>query len=136
MPSRLTNRLRIPRITDEMVEQIIGNLLRIGVLLAAAVVLIGGIIYLNQHGADHPEYHIFHGVPPALCHIHGILQWASNLRGRGIIQLGLLLLIATPVARVFLSLLAFTLQRDRIYMAMTLLVLLILLYSLFGDAHV
>jgi uncharacterized membrane protein len=53
-------------------------------------------------------------------------------RGRGLIQLGLLLLIATPVARVAFSLLAFVLQRDRTYVMLTAFVLLLLLASLAG----
>ena len=48
------------------------------------------------------------------------------------IQLGLLVLIATPIARVAFSLVAFALQRDRIYVIVTLIVLAVLLYSLTG----
>ena len=46
-------------------------------------------------------------------------------------QVGLLLLIATPVVRVAVSAFGFMLERDRIYVAITLAVLLILLASLF-----
>jgi uncharacterized membrane protein len=60
----------------------------------------------------------------------GIVRDALTLRGRGIIQLGLLLLIATPVARVAFSVAAFAFQRDRLYVVVTLVVLAILLYSL------
>jgi uncharacterized membrane protein len=47
-----------------------------------------------------------------------------------LIQLGLFLLIATPVARVILSVAAFAVERDRVYVAITTLVLAILLYSI------
>ena len=57
-----------------------------------------------------------------------------KLRGRGIIQLGLLLLIATPVARVALSIFGFAKERDRMYVVFTLIVFSILLYSLIGSA--
>ena len=53
-------------------------------------------------------------------------------RGRGLIQFGLLLLIATPVARVAFSVAAFAIQRDRLYVVVTLIVLAILTYSLAG----
>jgi len=56
------------------------------------------------------------------------LRW----RGTGLIQLGLLLLLATPVARVAFSVVAFLLQRDRLYVLVTLIVLGILLYSIAG----
>ena len=49
---------------------------------------------------------------------------------RGLIQFGLLLLIAVPVARVAFSVVAFALQRDRTYVVVTLIVLAVLLYGL------
>jgi uncharacterized membrane protein len=52
------------------------------------------------------------------------------LHSRGLIQLGLLLLIATPVARVAFSVLAFAEQRDWLYVSITLVVLAVLVYSL------
>jgi uncharacterized membrane protein len=48
----------------------------------------------------------------------------------GLIQFGLLLLIATPAARVVFSVAGFAIERDWMYVAITLLVLLTLLYSL------
>jgi uncharacterized membrane protein len=47
-------------------------------------------------------------------------------------QLGLFLLIATPVARVVFSLLAFAIQRDHLYVGITLVVLAVLTFSLTG----
>jgi uncharacterized membrane protein len=123
-----------PSWTDEKVESMIGNLLRTGVSLAAIVVFCGGIIFLAHHGESHTNYHIFQGEPETLTRIPAILQYASQGHGRGIIQLGLLLLIATPVARVAFSMFGFAVQRDRIYVMFTLLVLIILLYSLFGPS--
>ncbi len=49
------------------------------------------------------------------------------------IQLGLLLLIATPIARVAFSVVGFAIERDRMYVVFTLIVLAILLYSLLGS---
>jgi uncharacterized membrane protein len=116
--------------TDQYVEELIGNLLQTGVILASAVVLLGGSIYLIRHGLSAPQYHVFMGEPTDLRTLSGIVRDALTLRGRGIIQLGLLLLIATPVARVAFSVAAFALQRDRLYVVVTLVVLAILLYSL------
>ncbi|MBI3909718.1 MAG: DUF1634 domain-containing protein [Armatimonadetes bacterium] len=117
-------------LTEQQVEEIIGNLLRIGVITAAAVVLAGGVLYLVRHGASPPGYHVFRGEPADLRSVSGIVADALALRGRGLIQLGLLLLIATPVARVAFSVLAFALQRDHTYVIVTLIVLTVLLYSL------
>jgi len=116
--------------SDERFEGVIGTLLRAGVLTAAAVVLAGGIIFLARHGGETPAYHVFRGEPTDLRSVAGILRDASTVSGRGLIQFGLLLLIATPVARVVLSVAIFALERDVRYVGITLLVLSVLLYSL------
>jgi uncharacterized membrane protein len=116
--------------TDRQVEMIIGNLLRTGVLLAAAIVLCGGVIFLVRHGAVTPDYHLFRGEPSDLCSPKGIVSDAVHLSSRGIIQLGFLLLIATPVLRVAACSVAFACQRDRLYVVVSLIVLGLLLYSL------
>jgi len=116
--------------TDRYVEELIGNLLQFGVILASTVVVLGGGIYLFHHGLSAPSYHVFKGEPTELRTISGIVKDARALRGRGIIQLGLLLLIATPVARVAFSIGAFAIQRDRLYIVVAAVVLAILVYSL------
>jgi uncharacterized membrane protein len=116
---------------DERVENFLGNLLRVGVGLAALVVLTGAILYLAQHGAEQPDGRTFEGEPPHLRSPQGIITNAFSGRGRGVIQLGLLLLIATPVARVAFSVLAFAWQRDYLYISLTLFVLAVLLISIF-----
>jgi uncharacterized membrane protein len=118
--------------SDQRVEQFMGNLLRTGVLLAAAVVLVGGVHYLIQHGEEVKDYGKFEGEPEGLRTFSGIVRLALAGRSRGIIQLGLLILIATPVARVVFSVIAFLLQRDYTYVVLTLIVLGILLFSLAG----
>jgi len=121
-----------PDWTDQKMEEIVGNLLRSGVLLSAAVVLAGGVIYLARHWSEHVGYSVFHGEPAELRSVSGIFSQVIAGRGRGIIQLGLLLLIATPVARVIFSVWGFAQERDRMYVGFTLVVLAVLLYSLFG----
>ena len=120
--------------TDQRIENILGNLLRAGVLLSALVVLIGGVIYLLRHGRSPMDFRVFHGEPADLRHVRGIMRDTVALRGRGIIQLGLLLLIATPVARVAFSIFGFAKERDRMYVVFTVIVFSILLYSIIGSA--
>ena len=119
---------------DQKIEDIIGNLLRIGVGTAAAVVLVGAAAYLVRHGFGHANYRVFRGEPSDLRTLRGIVRAASGLHPRGIIQLGLVMLIATPVARVAFSVFAFAVERDRMYMVFTLMVLGILILSLAGIA--
>jgi uncharacterized membrane protein len=123
--------------TDERLEQVLGNLLRSGVLLAAAVVLAGGILYLIHYGdRSISTSPVFQGNAPApeeepeLTSFSGIGHLALQGHSRAIIQLGLLLLVATPIARVVFSAVAFVLERDRIYVLVTFFVLAVLLYSL------
>ncbi len=118
--------------TDQSIEQIIGNLLRFGVMLSAAVVLAGAGLYLRKYGHTLADYRIFRGEPNDLREVHGIIADALAGRGRGIIQFGLLLLIATPVARVAFSLFAFIMEKDWLYVGVTAVVLSLLLISLLG----
>jgi uncharacterized membrane protein len=115
---------------DEQIGRILGNLLQTGVIISAAVVFAGGLLYLIQHGGATPDFHTFHGEPDHLRSLSGIIGAAFALDSRGIIQFGLLILIATPVARVAVSFLAFSRHRDYTYALFTLIVLSVLLYSL------
>jgi len=124
--------LRKAEWTDQKVEIVIANLLRAGVTLAAATVLAGGLLFLLRHGFAPANYRVFAGEPTDLRHWIGIVRAAFALRGRGVIQLGLLLLIATPVARVAFAAFAFAMERDWLYVGISTLVLIVLLYSLLG----
>jgi uncharacterized membrane protein len=120
--------------TDQRIEIIVGTLLRVGVLTAAAVVLFGGILYLARHGHETVEYSTFRGEPAALKSIPAVIQGAASNRAHAIIQLGLLLLIATPIARVLFAAFGFAMEKDYLYVGLTLFVLALLLYSLLGSA--
>lgn len=109
-----------------------GNLLRIGVILSAVVVILGGAVYLFRHGQEFPQYTVFRGEPTDLRTFIGIYQDILAGRGRGLIQLGLLLLMATPLARVLFSVIVFGIRKDTIYVIITLIVLVILIYSIAG----
>jgi len=117
---------------DQRMDQIMAILLRSGVLLAASLVFIGGVVYLSRHDLPTINYRVFQGEPQELRTVSGILREAGKFHGRGLIQLGLLLLIATPVARVLFSVVAFIYEKDWTYVAITMLVLTLLCYSLFG----
>jgi uncharacterized membrane protein len=119
--------------TDRKTEDIIGNLLRAGVLISAGIVVLGALLYLGRHGLQRADYRAFHGEPKNLVSVRAIARYAFTGRGRGIIQLGLLLLIATPIARVAFSIIAFALERDWMYVVFTCMVLAVLCYSLLGS---
>jgi uncharacterized membrane protein len=122
--------------TDRTLENMVATLLRTGVTVAGIVVAIGGTIFLLRHGSEAADHHSFHMLPASDRLLGEILKGAFHDRGRSIIQTGILLLIATPIARVALSLIGFVMERDWKYVAMTALVLSVLLYSLIsGAAH-
>jgi uncharacterized membrane protein len=119
--------------TDRRMDLVIGNLLRSGVLISALVVLFGGVVYLVRHGQSHADYRVFRGEPSDLRSVGGIFHDALAFNGSGIIQFGLLLLIATPVARVAFSIFGFAEEHDRLYVVVSSIVLLVLAYSLIGS---
>lgn len=120
--------------SDEQFDIVLAHVLRFGVLVSAAVVAAGGVVFLARHGFERPSYHVFRGEPLPLRSVHGIVAEGLDLHGRGLIQLGLLLLIATPIARVVFSIAGFARQRDWLYVAITLMVLTLLGYSLLAGS--
>src|SRR5438105_1741806 len=111
------------RWTDERIDRMIGVLLRTGVLVSAVVVFIGGCLYLAQRGGESPDRRTFRGEPADLTHPAGIVRLALAGDDRGIIAFGLLLLIATPVARVALAGYGFLRERDWLYAGVAMFVL-------------
>jgi uncharacterized membrane protein len=115
---------------DKQFEMLLGQLLRVGFLLSAAVVFAGGVLYLLQYCHQSPRYQTFHGEATDLRYAHDVLRDALGGHSRGLIQLGLLLLIATPIARVAFSVIEFAREGDRLYVTTTLIVLAVLIYGL------
>ena len=118
--------------TDERVDNLVGRVLQTGVTVAAAIVFAGGVLYLARHGAEPQDYRIFKGEPAELRGLLGIEVGAAQFHGRSVIQLGLVLLILTPIARVALMGFAFVRQRHATFVVVTLIVLGVLFYSLFS----
>jgi uncharacterized membrane protein len=115
---------------DRRLETIIGRLLQTGVLLAAVTVLTGGVLYLVQNHSGRVDYRNFVPGSPEFLTLSGVARSAIHFESLGLIQFGLLLLIATPVARVALAVVGFALERDRLYTVVSLIVLVILAFSL------
>jgi uncharacterized membrane protein len=118
------------RWSDREVEQLVGRLLQVGIILAAGVVLVGSVLLLVHHGHTTVDFSVFQGETSTLRSVGAVVRAVLSGDRRAIVQLGLLLLIATPVARVAFTLVAFLLQRDRLYVALTAVVLALLIYGL------
>jgi uncharacterized membrane protein len=117
---------------DEGLERIISRLLIAGVILSAAVVLLGGACHLARHARETADYHVFHEVPQEYRSPQGVVHAIGESNCSAVIQLGLLILIATPIARVAFSLAGFAFEHDSTYVAITSIVLAVLIYSVAG----
>ena len=116
--------------TDKQLDLAIGKLLRYGVIFSAVLVAFGGILYLQHPLRPAPKYDHFLADSTTLQGVTGVLRSSVHLSANSVIQLGLLFLIATPVARVAFCIVGFTRQRDRLYIVISSSVLVILIYSL------
>lgn len=118
-------------------QSIIGNLLRYGVWISLSVAFIGGIIYLMHHGNDIEDYSVFKENDRNIFEVitaiyNGVIQG----KGESIIFFGVILLFLTPVLRVLLSLFSFLLEKDYLYVVITLIVICIILVSVsLGFSH-
>jgi uncharacterized membrane protein len=117
------------KIRDEDLERIIGQLLRFGVLLSSFVVLVGGIVYLIRHGHELPAFGSFKGEPDKMKDLSPMWKAILHGEGRPLIALGLLLLILTPIARIVFSVAGYLLEKDYLYVSITLFVLAVILWN-------
>jgi uncharacterized membrane protein len=115
------------------VELLISTLLRSGVIISLVLVVVGTALSFTHH----PEYvssaaELQNLTQPGAAFprtFSAVVTGVRDLRGRAIVMLGLLFLIATPVLRVAVSVFAFIYQGDRMFVLITLTVLSLLLLS-------
>ncbi|WP_083558552.1 DUF1634 domain-containing protein [Flavobacterium johnsoniae] len=118
-------------------QTIIGNLLRYGVWISLSVAFIGGIVYLMHHGSEIEDYSVFKENDRNIFEvISTVVNGAIDGQGEFLIFFGIILLFLTPVFRVLLSLFSFMLEKDYLYVVITLIVILIIITSIsFGFSH-
>jgi uncharacterized membrane protein len=124
-------------LADTDIEKLIGLQLRYGVVIASIIVLVGGIAYLYQHGQGAiPPYHTFVGESAGFTTFSQIMNGVFTGQSKGVVQLGVMVLIATPILRIAFSLVGFILERDRLYIIITAIVLSVMLFSIFGGLKI
>ena len=116
---------------DAVLQKSLSRLMLYGMLLAAAVLLAGGIVYLAAHGQQPPGDHIFRGEPKDLRDPVAILKDAVAGSDPAIIQLGVFLLLANPFLRVAFATFGFAAGGDRLYAVISFIVLSVLACSFF-----
>jgi uncharacterized membrane protein len=118
----------------EATERLISNILRAGVLLSAALVIVGTVITFVHHtsyftSSDDLES-LKNGSLGFPTSFPSIIRGLAHFEGRAIVMTGLLVLVATPIMRVAVSIVAFMQVRDRVFVVITSIVLILLLASL------
>ena len=118
----------------ESMNLIIGRVLRDGVLVSAAVTVLGTIGLAVSHGSLDISGFITYS--PSVPHdgfdvgLSGLASGLASFSPFSWIELGVILLIATPVSRVLVSVFLFAAERDKLYVAITAVVLTLLLFSM------
>ncbi|MCS4237619.1 putative membrane protein [Myroides gitamensis] len=125
------------KFTDNQLQSIIGNVLRYGVLSALTVTLLGGIILLAKDSQQVVSFSTFVEKDQNLFVVFKtIFQGVKDWNGESIIFLGILLLFLTPALRLLLSLFSFILEKDAMYVVITLIVIAVIILSVsFGFSH-
>lgn len=114
---------------ESNLDFVLSWVLRIGLGIAFIIVFIGGSLFLWQHANDHIDYKVFNGQFISLKGIKESFESAVYDHYLGFIQLGILLLIATPIVRVIFCMVIFAIERDMLYVSLSGVVLIILLFS-------
>lgn len=115
---------------ESRIHQGMTMLLRLLTVVAGTVILLGGILLLVQHGHAVTSFHTFTGEPASLRFVSQIASGALHGSAPAVVQLGILLLIATPVLRVVFIGIGYAVERDWLYVSVALIVLAILYSSL------
>ncbi|MCM0666828.1 DUF1634 domain-containing protein [Flavobacterium tyrosinilyticum] len=132
-----SNMVQEEKFGEKDFQTIIGNLLRYGVWISLSVAFIGGIVYLIHNGSQIEDYSVFKENDRNIFEvITAIYNGAIQGNGESLIFTGIIFLFMTPVLRVLLSLFSFLLEKDYLYVGITLIVFMIIIISIsFGFSH-
>lgn len=127
--------------TDRDIQLYIGQVLRYGVFISCAITLFGGIVYFIQQKGVKPNYdpipsgQDFPGVAQYLRELNTIFPRILDFDGAAIIQLGVVVLIATPIVRIIFSAISFLIEKDYMYVVITLIVLTVIIMNMILGLH-
>lgn len=123
--------------TDQTIQKIIGNVLKYGVRTVLIIAAIGGSIFLYDHSSETVDYTRFTENDNSIFRVTAdVLKGVASYDARSIIFLAILVLFCTPFIRLLLSLVSFILEKDRLYVFITTVVLVIIGFSVyFGFGH-
>ncbi len=120
---------------------VVGNVLRYGVLISAIIIVFGTVELIAASGNSDVLGSIVYN-PDKIPHgnfdvsLSGLLSGLEGLQPYALIELGAIVLIATPVSRVLISVLLFAAEGDKLYVVVTAVVLILLLFSLLATPFI
>ncbi|WP_316799881.1 DUF1634 domain-containing protein [Pedobacter frigidisoli] len=121
---------------DKDIQVILGTMLRAGVVISMAIVLVGGFIFLFHNQGSLTDYRVFKPELAKFSSIIKIFKGIPSLEGDAIIQFGILMLIFTPIARIIFAIISFFIEKDYLYVLIGFIILTIITISLSGGlAH-
>jgi uncharacterized membrane protein len=118
------------KLNDTDIQLLLSKVLRAGTIISMSVVFLGGMLYIYRHGHSVVNYHKFTGIPDFIRYTSRLIPGAISFKGQSIIQIGIILLIFTPILRVFFSFIGFFLEKDYLYTCISVLVLVIIFASM------
>ena len=125
----------LSKIKDTDIELAISKVLRYGVYIAMFFAIIGGSVYIYRHGKEPVGNQYAHYVEKDddfFDYVHKMFVGIFDGKGREIITLGIIVLLVTPTVRIVFSLFGYALEKDKMYMVITLIVLAIIAISVMG----
>ncbi len=120
---------------------VVGNVLRYGVLISAIIIVFGTVELIAASGNSDVLDSIVYN-PDKIPHgnfdvsLSGLLRGLEGLQPYALIELGAIVLIATPVSRVLISVFLFAAEGDKLYVVVTAVVLILLLFSLLATPFI
>jgi uncharacterized membrane protein len=122
-----------PELRGHPMEIWISRVLRFGVILAAAIIFLGLVVFVVMRPSSGPtslDQLLHSGEAPVSP--HGVIRGVAKGDAIALIQLGVLALILTPVTRVAMSIVLFSAERDGVFVLITSIVLAVLVAGLIG----
>ena len=117
---------------DKDLQYLLGNLLRVGVIVSMTIVALGLLFFLIQHGRS--AIHLNHFDARNLFSFSDFIARLKSGHSAAVIELGVLCLIATPVFRVIFAIIGFGKEKDGMYVLISSIVLAIIIMSIFLGA--
>ena len=119
----------------DTMNNVVGNALRVGVVSSAVIILFGTALLMANKGLSTTSNDLTYNngqVPHGSFNISlsGLFNGLASLQPYSIIELGVIVLLATPLTRVIISVFLFAAEGDKIFVYITAVVLILLLFSM------